>query len=1099
MRLGIDFGTCYSSAAVLIDGILHPVKEPLRPLESSFPSSVCVTKKGEIVISQAAENHRRLNPQGYKNHFKQDLGTDTPYFLGEQQLRFMPEDLVTLMLAGLKKEAEKIINTSLDSAVITIPATYLNNKKQLMEQAARAAGFTEVHLLEEPVAAAIYYSQQGKMGHQLNEGDILFVYDLGGGTFDAALIQKKGRGYELLSQPVGDRQCGGIYFDQLIAKDFIRQLNDSPVLELLNSHRKDTEALRAQLTLLDWCRNFKHQLSVSNEYEDLSPLSSDSYTLSRDKFEDMICPYIDSSCNFCERLLQQAGLQWENINRVLLVGGSCRIPYVQKRLEAQFKCSVVAIDDPELAICFGAAIYGAQQTGAQQTKEKKEKKPIQSTSKPSQLITDYGMKKSSMSHSKELNRFKEYGDNVLQKIQEYDVVIKEWSVQEDRVTEDLRRSIEEIKNAAQQVIDKASSPVRIGVMGEFKASKTTTLGSLLGYAGILPNSEVASTGNVTCLNIVQEEGLQTTQFQFSVKYLDRSGVVACLKFMLDKVKSKAEAAQLPQEQLARLQSLNAENSKVWESVVRWCREAKSPNKNPGFENAVKELEVFAESCKRYGEFIFGRSYSIDDDTARAGLQLPNDPFVALDQLNFDQIPPENEKLPEFLKATFPLIERIDAEVKVSKHIWDLSSLQGANKLVLLDFPGLGAEGSGIRDQFLSQREMENVKTILILTDGRQPGDANALQIFDMLQQQRQNQDLTDFILVAVGRFDQLHVTKQEQEKLDLLIAEKKQLTEQTVKSKLPALKKAIESALSYAEREDRIVLFSAYVALDDTRKRFSTVNVASQEILNELSDPDFQKKSNQTREKWKQLSQKLRECDSNSMLANWLEGFATDGGIRQLRRLLEKHVIDHGLNQVYQDARRAVEVLRQQQRWLQERLNSPEWKEELQATENSNLSVLSQSLRKLVKTYNDLTSYLQRASFELGVGIDKKRNGISLRQVVEEEATFQIFSWREWRDLFNNEKPSGKIECEKKHFPEKKRPFPQKNHPQRTFPTKTDDFYPIFQSTVENLEQSTQKGIRQALKEWLKELTEERITLQSGKITIDLGATLIGIRGIIEV
>ena len=358
MKLGIDFGTCYSSAALLIDGTLHPAKEPLRPLESCFPSSICVTKKGEIVISQAAENLRRLNPQGYKNHFKRDLDTDIPYFLGEQQLRFLPEDLVTVMLRGLKKEAEKIINSSIDSSIITVPATYLINKKQLMEQAAKKAGFNEVALLEEPVAAAIYYSLKGTMGHQLNEGDILLVYDLGGGTFDAALIQKKGNSYDLLGQPVGDKQCGGIYFDQLIAQDFIKQLHENSVLELLTSHRQDKEAIAAKLNLQDWCRNFKHQLSVLDEHEDLPPLGLDSYSLSRDKFEKMLTPFIDSSCDLCQQLVQQSGIKWESINRVLLVGGSCRIPYVQKRLEQQFKRPVVAIDDPELAICFGAAIYG---------------------------------------------------------------------------------------------------------------------------------------------------------------------------------------------------------------------------------------------------------------------------------------------------------------------------------------------------------------------------------------------------------------------------------------------------------------------------------------------------------------------------------------------------------------------------------------------------------------------------------------------------------------------------------------------------------------------------------------------------------------------
>jgi Ethanolamine utilization protein EutJ (predicted chaperonin) len=375
MRLGIDFGTCYSSAALFIDGKLSPVREPSRPSEYCFPSSVCVTKKGEIVISQAAENKRLLNPQGYKNEFKRDLETGIPYALGEKSL--FPEDLVAIMIQGLKKEAEKIVNASLKSVVITIPATYLSSKKQLMETAVKKAGFTEVTLLAEPVAAAIYYAEKGSLGHQLNEGDIVLVYDLGGGTFDAALIQKKGHSYELLGQPEGDKQCGGIDFDRLIGQDLKRQLNGDPALELLANKRTDNDALRAKLNFQDWCRNFKHQLSVEEEYEDLSPVGSDSYSLSREQFESMIAEYIDKSCNLCQNLVNKAGIKWERINRILLVGGSCRIPYVKKRLEQQFKRQVVAIDDPELAICFGAAIYGVNSVKAQEAERKRKEQAEQ--------------------------------------------------------------------------------------------------------------------------------------------------------------------------------------------------------------------------------------------------------------------------------------------------------------------------------------------------------------------------------------------------------------------------------------------------------------------------------------------------------------------------------------------------------------------------------------------------------------------------------------------------------------------------------------------------------------------------------------------------
>ena len=133
MKLGIDFGTCYSSAAILLDGVLRPVKEPLHPVESCFPSTVCLTKQGKLVISQAAENQRRIDPKRYCSEFKRNLGEDFPYFLGE--LRMLPEELIGTVLAGLKQEAETMVNSSIKEAVITVPATYLSHKRRLMEEA----------------------------------------------------------------------------------------------------------------------------------------------------------------------------------------------------------------------------------------------------------------------------------------------------------------------------------------------------------------------------------------------------------------------------------------------------------------------------------------------------------------------------------------------------------------------------------------------------------------------------------------------------------------------------------------------------------------------------------------------------------------------------------------------------------------------------------------------------------------------------------------------------------------------------------------------------------------------------------------------------
>lgn len=162
MRLGIDFGTCFSNAALMMaKNSLQTVKDPIKH-GYSFPSSVYVTERGELLIGSVAENARQRDLRRYKREFKRELGQNIPYQLGERS--FKPEELVCAVLREIKTEAEKIVegygHRSVTNTLITVPATYQRYKRGLMEQAARAAGFDTVELLEEPVAAAIYYSWQ---------------------------------------------------------------------------------------------------------------------------------------------------------------------------------------------------------------------------------------------------------------------------------------------------------------------------------------------------------------------------------------------------------------------------------------------------------------------------------------------------------------------------------------------------------------------------------------------------------------------------------------------------------------------------------------------------------------------------------------------------------------------------------------------------------------------------------------------------------------------------------------------------------------------------------------------------------------------------
>ena len=351
MHLGIDFGTCFSSAALHIDGEIKLVKEPIK-LGYSFPSSVFLDKSGELLVGQAAENKKRLAPDRYIAEFKRDLGKTTPYMLGDHQ--FLPEELITEMLRVLKQEAEVMCSQSLSTAVLTIPASYQAHKQGLMEKAARDAGFSEIHFLIEPVAAALYYEKSVSRERALAEGDTLLVYDLGGGTFDAALLEKRGETFELLVQPVGDQQLGGIDFDRAIYQHLLSTCSKA-LREQLQCN--DVKGLRVRHKVVDWVREFKHQLSITTEHIDELPIGDmEVFELTRSRFEELINPKLYTTWELCSSLLSGSKISPESINKMLMVGGSCRIPHIKETAAKKFRTSIERVDDPELAVCLGAVI-----------------------------------------------------------------------------------------------------------------------------------------------------------------------------------------------------------------------------------------------------------------------------------------------------------------------------------------------------------------------------------------------------------------------------------------------------------------------------------------------------------------------------------------------------------------------------------------------------------------------------------------------------------------------------------------------------------------------------------------------------------------------
>ncbi len=661
-----------------------------------------------------------------------------------------------------------------------------------------------------------------------------------------------------------------------------------------------------------------------------------------------------------------------------------------------------------------------------------------------------------------LDSYKQYGESILQKL---DLVPPNPSKLEDWVPASLDDCLIKLGKAAQKTVEFATSPVKIGVMGEFSSGKTLLLGSLIGYADALPVSENPTTGNVTAIHLIPQDGFQTTQIDnFTVEYLEHEGVQECLRFMLQEANRRTTAVGLD--------SVPFQELTTWDNILNWCESTWNSSNNLELRYLLRELVIFVRAYVAYGRAMCSHSFQIDANTAHQGLKLAEIP-IAIQNLGFQDLPkapiplgktPQNLQV-QLLQKSFPLIRRVDIDVKISQQIWNLSTGGGIADFVLLDFPGLGAANSGVRDTFLSLRELSEVQTILILLNGKSPGGDRANQIFTMMQQQRPQQDLKDLILVGVGRFNQLPLESEGGEReLDNLIddaASNTPLTQETVLQKLRVLNTTIDNASAFTTKPDRIVVLDQLMGLADLAKRDSTVKAGSDEFLANLEYPGYLQQSQRMRQKWGSLSERLLETDPRSTLGQQLKYFAQDGGIGKLRELIQKHVATHGLQQLELDTRRAADNLAQQQNHLKQILAIIE-EEGIPTAESQTLIDLRTTIDSLYKTYRSFQK-------ELGQEPLQDRRGIAVSDVVKDELTYKILNWNQWTLLFNKT-VNGNIALTKSKGAAGKL-LAKSNWV--NIPTKSEDFYPPFAETIKELSDFARDRIHQAVIDLLTTLSTE--------------------------
>lgn len=348
--VGIDLGTTYSVVAHL-DRDGKPITLANDEGELTTPSVVFFDKTGTVVGREAIKA-AEFEPQRIARFAKRDMGEGFYHrpILGNQ---FPPEIIQALILKKLKHDAELRIG-SFAKTVITVPAYFNEPRRKATQDAGRLAGFDVLDIINEPTAAAIAYGvQQGFLSDsgEAHDRELVLVYDLGGGTFDVTLMEIVRRNFNAIAT-AGDVHLGGIDWDQCIAEQICQQFEEQYDINL----RKDSTVSEH---LIDESIRIKHTLTARHEATIRFAHNSKrlQLTFTRAEFEKRTAGLMDRTRMTVKRLLKDAGLSWSDLTRLLLVGGSTRMPMVQAMLESESGLSVDRSLSPDEAVAHGAAIY----------------------------------------------------------------------------------------------------------------------------------------------------------------------------------------------------------------------------------------------------------------------------------------------------------------------------------------------------------------------------------------------------------------------------------------------------------------------------------------------------------------------------------------------------------------------------------------------------------------------------------------------------------------------------------------------------------------------------------------------------------------------
>lgn len=348
--IGIDLGTSTTEAAVYQDG--KPVILLNFDGKEVTPSVVGIDDSGNLIVGEKAEAQLLLAPERTAREVKRLIGTDEQVTLGKRH--YSPVEISSMILTYVRNYASSSLDTDISRAVISVPAYFDELQRQETMEAGRAAGFMVDRILNEPTAAALSYGLE-----HMDEESYVLVYDLGGGTFDVTLLEMF-EGVLEVKASSGDNQLGGKDFDQRLIQYLTDQFREQNGIDLTGDPfamaRVRDEALRCKIALSTQ-EEYHIQLPVLVTKDNI-PFAMDA-VITRTKFEELIQDLVARTHKPIEVVLSDSGISAGNLDKILLVGGSTRVPLVRRDIEEFFGQKPESAVDPDYAVAQGAAIQAA--------------------------------------------------------------------------------------------------------------------------------------------------------------------------------------------------------------------------------------------------------------------------------------------------------------------------------------------------------------------------------------------------------------------------------------------------------------------------------------------------------------------------------------------------------------------------------------------------------------------------------------------------------------------------------------------------------------------------------------------------------------------